>query len=158
MCPARPNPQRLSEWLSIRDGQTGRSRSWSLVRQYKTGCGAAWLARLTGGQEVPGSNPGSPTTQAFSGSTLAVMPGHHARGAFNSGHCEDRGQSLTSNYRRHVMLPPANLQAEVKSEQTIHLACIKCSSLVGTPESTRPASQLSTIGCGYRWVKLVRRQ
>jgi hypothetical protein len=26
-----------------------------------TGCGAAWLARLTGGQEVPGSNPGSPT-------------------------------------------------------------------------------------------------
>ena len=25
------------------------------------GCGAAWLARLTGGQEVPGSNPGSPT-------------------------------------------------------------------------------------------------
>ena len=28
-----------------------------------TGCGAAWLARLTGGQEVPGSNPGSPTAQ-----------------------------------------------------------------------------------------------
>ena len=28
-----------------------------------TGCGAAWLARLTGGQEVPGSNPGSPTTE-----------------------------------------------------------------------------------------------
>ena len=27
----------------------------------ETGCGAAWLARLTGGQEVPGSNPGSPT-------------------------------------------------------------------------------------------------
>ena len=28
-----------------------------------TGCGAAWLARLTGGQEVPGSNPGSPTSR-----------------------------------------------------------------------------------------------
>ena len=28
-----------------------------------TGCGAAWLARLTGGQEVPGSNPGSPTSE-----------------------------------------------------------------------------------------------
>jgi hypothetical protein len=26
-----------------------------------TGCGAAWLARLSGGQEVPGSNPGTPT-------------------------------------------------------------------------------------------------
>ena len=25
-----------------------------------TGCGAAWLARLSGGQEVPGSNPGTP--------------------------------------------------------------------------------------------------
>ena len=31
------------------------------------GCGAAWLARLTGGQEVPGSNPGSPTTRENSG-------------------------------------------------------------------------------------------
>ncbi len=26
-----------------------------------TGRGAAWLARLSGGQEVPGSNPGAPT-------------------------------------------------------------------------------------------------
>ena len=26
-----------------------------------TGCGAGWLARLTGGQEVAGSNPASPT-------------------------------------------------------------------------------------------------
>jgi hypothetical protein len=26
-----------------------------------SGCGAAWLARLLGVQEVPGSNPGSPT-------------------------------------------------------------------------------------------------
>ena len=29
--------------------------------QFKTGRGAAWLARLLGVQEVPGSNPGSPT-------------------------------------------------------------------------------------------------
>ena len=28
---------------------------------YVSGCGAAWLARLLGVQEVPGSNPGSPT-------------------------------------------------------------------------------------------------
>src|ERR1700739_906967 len=29
---------------------------------HKSGRGAAWLARLLGVQEVPGSNPGSPTT------------------------------------------------------------------------------------------------
>ncbi len=28
-----------------------------------TGCSAAWLARLTGGQEVGGSNPLSPTSR-----------------------------------------------------------------------------------------------
>ena len=27
----------------------------------QTGCSAAWLARLLGVQEVPGSNPGIPT-------------------------------------------------------------------------------------------------
>lgn len=27
---------------------------------FHAGCGAAWLARLTGGQEVAGSNPVSP--------------------------------------------------------------------------------------------------
>ena len=30
---------------------------------YKSGRGAAWLARLLGVQEVPGSNPGGPTSQ-----------------------------------------------------------------------------------------------
>lgn len=29
----------------------------------RTGCGAAWLARLTGGQEVAGSNPVSPISK-----------------------------------------------------------------------------------------------
>ena len=37
------------------------------VTSNTAGCGAAWLARLTGGQEVPGSNPGSPTRKASSG-------------------------------------------------------------------------------------------
>lgn len=32
-----------------------------------TGCGAAWLARLSGGQEVPSSNLGSPTTEPLCG-------------------------------------------------------------------------------------------
>ena len=36
----------------------------SEVHRGHAGCGAAWLARLTGGQEVPGSNPGSPTERA----------------------------------------------------------------------------------------------
>src|SRR6185295_4371394 len=41
--------------------------------QRSTGRGAAWLARLSGGQEVPGSNPGAPTAeQAAFGSDLAL--------------------------------------------------------------------------------------
>jgi hypothetical protein len=37
---------------------SGRSEP---CRMENSGCGAAWLARLLGVQEVPGSNPGSPT-------------------------------------------------------------------------------------------------
>ena len=33
------------------------------ARLIHSGCGAAWLARLLGVQEVPGSNPGSPTNK-----------------------------------------------------------------------------------------------
>src|SRR6266550_6423636 len=35
----------------------------SRYHQRSTGRGAAWLARLSGGQEVPGSNPGAPTRE-----------------------------------------------------------------------------------------------
>jgi hypothetical protein len=38
--------------------------TFALGRTKPTGCGAAWLARLSGGQEVPGSNPGTPTDRA----------------------------------------------------------------------------------------------
>jgi hypothetical protein len=41
-----------------------RGRGPPDLRKQCTGCGAVWLARLTGGQEVPGSNPGSPTKQS----------------------------------------------------------------------------------------------
>jgi hypothetical protein len=41
-----------------REGSGRRSSSFGCR---STGCGAAWLARLTGGQEVAGSNPASPT-------------------------------------------------------------------------------------------------
>ena len=43
-------------WVSAGEWQHSLDRE-------NAGCGAAWLARLTGGQEVPGSNPGSPTTE-----------------------------------------------------------------------------------------------
>ncbi len=49
---------------------TRGSRESSDQDKRHTGCGAAWLARLTGGQEVPGSNPGSPTRKSRSEATL----------------------------------------------------------------------------------------
>ena len=46
-----------------RNPRGGMERQKSSVQRIKghTGCGAAWLARLTGGQEVAGSSPASPT-------------------------------------------------------------------------------------------------
>jgi hypothetical protein len=35
------------------------------ARLKSSGRGAAWLARLLGVQEVPGSNPGGPTNKSF---------------------------------------------------------------------------------------------
>ena len=43
-----------------RGGMLGEASPGQRVEGH-TGCGAAWLARLTGGQEVAGSNPASPT-------------------------------------------------------------------------------------------------
>jgi hypothetical protein len=40
-----------------------------------SGRGAAWLARLLGVQEVPGSNPGGPTSQIESISRLYATNG-----------------------------------------------------------------------------------
>ena len=48
----------LPQSMSIASGGGGLR---NLDCRKSTGCGAAWLTRLTGGQEVPGSNPGSPT-------------------------------------------------------------------------------------------------
>ena len=44
-----------------REGNPPLVGSSRVPGQSSTGCGAAWLARLTGGQEVAGSNPASPT-------------------------------------------------------------------------------------------------
>jgi hypothetical protein len=38
-----------------------------------SGCGAAWLARLLGVQEVPGSNPGSPTKFLTDSKTVTAL-------------------------------------------------------------------------------------
>ena len=48
-------------WRATSIGLILRARS--TLRAF-AGCGAAWLARLSGGQEVPGSSPGSPTLEA----------------------------------------------------------------------------------------------
>ena len=56
----RPRPRRRGEAPRRPAGLTGRLPG-------HTGCGAAWLARLTGGQEVAGSNPASPTTRGHLG-------------------------------------------------------------------------------------------
>ena len=42
-------------------GGMAREKSPGQRVEVHAGCGAAWLARLTGGQEVAGSNPASPT-------------------------------------------------------------------------------------------------
>src|SRR6266511_5614589 len=39
-------------------------QSWAPISCPPTGACAAWLARLSGGQEVPGSNPGAPTNRS----------------------------------------------------------------------------------------------
>src|SRR6266567_9378039 len=51
------SPQHTESRLSPAPLQGAASSTIAL----NTGCGAAWLARLTGGQEVAGSNPASPT-------------------------------------------------------------------------------------------------
>jgi hypothetical protein len=41
----------------------------------RSGRGAAWLARLLGVQEVPGSNPGGPTkANSFNRLALGILP------------------------------------------------------------------------------------
>ena len=52
-----PGPRRRRQAPRRSPRVTGR------LPRSQTGCGAAWLARLTGGQEVAGSNPASPTTK-----------------------------------------------------------------------------------------------
>ncbi len=48
-------------WLVDSVGLGNRLAGWSTdCEREQTGCSAAWLARLTGGQEVDGSNPSSP--------------------------------------------------------------------------------------------------
>ena len=44
-----------------------------------SGCGAAWLARLLGVQEVPGSNPGSPTNYPLQNQYVVSLRGPDTR-------------------------------------------------------------------------------
>ena len=50
----------------------GRGSTDPMVRNNLTGCSAAWLARLTGGQKVGGSNPLTPIAETPAGSPAGV--------------------------------------------------------------------------------------
>ena len=75
------------------------------------GCGAAWLARLTGGQEVPGSNPGSPTRKRRSERCRSRAPsttsgrGHRLgifrmrRALWMRGHAPGKGGQMDSSVK-----------------------------------------------------------
>jgi hypothetical protein len=80
-------PRRRFLGLAVRDSATGGPRALlALVvlpsrkgnmcpeqeQSSKTGCGAAWLARLTGGQEVGSSNLPSPTQKSSDFDGMAV--------------------------------------------------------------------------------------
>ena len=71
--PARARPR--AGCGTTRTSATASRRSEQLARLARshTGCGAAWLARLTGGQEVPGSNPGSPTHRTCRSGVVASL-------------------------------------------------------------------------------------
>ncbi len=72
-------------------------------RGRRTGCGAAWLARLTGGQEVPGSNPGSPTHSRFADSGFLAYPSQRANCVdclFVIRHCQVEGRAARGVRRR----------------------------------------------------------
>ena len=84
-----------------------------------TGCGAAWLARLTGGQEVASSNLASPTSKICRSQTCGPSRPSFPRTASHRGdddaasRCasEDRvGEARTrerSSHTRHVLARPA---------------------------------------------------
>jgi Excalibur calcium-binding domain len=60
-----------------------------------TGCGAAWLARLSGGQEVPGSNPGTPTRETCRKWWVSSFSARSKVGA----HDRTTGTPVTTFYR-----------------------------------------------------------
>ena len=46
---------------TTRQARLARTYAGAMMSENYTGCGAVWLARLNGVQEVVGSNPASPT-------------------------------------------------------------------------------------------------
>src|SRR5438105_2237865 len=61
------------------------NRSLGTVSE-RTGRGAAWLARLSGGQEVPSSNLGAPTLQKVPSSNLGARSKSPAKRGFSAAH------------------------------------------------------------------------
>ena len=54
-------------WLGVPTGVGKVTGCVFLILFTVSGRSAAWLARLLGGQEVPGSNPGAPTITTVTG-------------------------------------------------------------------------------------------
>lgn len=53
-----------AHWIGLRDRETECSddvAGASALDSLRTGCGPAWLGRVSGGHEIAGSNPATPT-------------------------------------------------------------------------------------------------
>jgi hypothetical protein len=129
--------------------RSGRHREPDTVGRV-AGCGAAWLARLTGGQEVPGSNPGSPTSRA-----RTLHRAHHH--SYSAPTLYDFRMAIHANapvrrvsIERMSVSLERTLRAEGKSEKTVYsyacrFGCCGSSSAAGI---TSLRSMCRRMTCG----------
>ena len=81
---------------------------------WATGCGAAWLARWSGGPKVPGSNPGSPTEKPLRVAD-ATPRATTTLGAWSRiGHGREQGSDLRG---RVDVLVVAGMRVEVERDR-----------------------------------------
>ena len=95
--------------LAPRPARGGDSRS-GLTRYARplTGCGAAWLARLTGGQEVASSNLASPTRSEPVLDSRHRRPDHSqaTRSTRTGSSSRSRSRGGAGRRRRHARIDP----------------------------------------------------
>ena len=78
--------------------EASRPRDFAPVQTALSGCSAAWLARLLGVQEVPGSNPGIPTMFPVDGRESAR--GRLPRGLWMYTHEQERNRRSRRGHHR----------------------------------------------------------